>query len=898
MGLAVHAQGAWAASPCPNCGGDDRFVFKPGDPKGPWFCRGCGLRGDAIDFLRTFEGMAFAEARALVVGEAASLPDREYRATSVDRDLWQSTVAPFVARAQRYLDRAASAREYVLTERGIRPDTAAALGIGFVPQPFLFKRTELGLDRNAPGPEYRDVCFPAGIVVPIREGGELVGVQVRRVHAETGQGRYYTLAGSMLRPLVCPGASEETVIIVESFLCAALVWQETAGRCAVAGIGSAGARQLGDAASLITAADLVLVALDTDVAGAENAHAHWGGLPNARRWPIPSTFGKDPTDACRRGLDLDAWVRAAFEPGDCETALEWLAEPQSQQSRLVSYGGRDYKVALVEDRAAAQTALAQAALSKSASLTFGEGEDGCGWVALFDRARAAVSVIDLNAVSADFLSGPWPRQVIVHGGEDALRRLPGLLTARCILSCTRLMANALYNDRPDLEEALRREGVPPLPRAFSGWERLALRAIALPRLQRALHDRLRDEERLGLYHILRDAQRPVAAMEASGLPFDAVGYAALVRTWRVELDGLRAMLPDGFEPRRGEDVRQWLANVLPQHELDAWPRRSDGRLGIGDANLAAATGIAHAETIRACRRLEHRLSTYGERFSAYVDRGDGRLHGTWAIGGAATGRFACQEPNLLALPRDPAFRALVRPKEGRLLLVADISQAQLRIAAHIAGDRAMLAAYESGDDLHATTAAALAGIDTAAVTSEQRQAAKAANFGLLFGQSAEGFRRYAAQQFALALSPAEASATRRGWLSRFRGIADWHDATARALAQGQAVETIAGRAAPPEAFERNPLQQALAFQVQGTEAEIVLRAIALLHARLRRLDARLVLVVHDELLVEADDDAATVAAAAEAIGESVTAAFREFFPGAAVAGLVEVYTGGNWADTG
>ena len=134
------------------------------------------------------------------------------------------------------------------------------------------------------------------------------------------------------------------------------------------------------------------------------------------------------------------------------------------------------------------------------------------------------------------------------------------------------------------------------------------------------------------------------------------------------------------------------------------------------------------------RDASKRASAYSVEFAAeHVHAVSGRVHADFLQIGATSGRMACSKPNLQNVPRDPSYRPCFRPPEGRVLVKADCSQIELRIAAELARDERLLAAYAAGDDVHELTAAAVLGRGDGAVTKEDRQAAKALNFGLLYG---------------------------------------------------------------------------------------------------------------------------------------------------------------------
>jgi DNA polymerase-1 len=182
------------------------------------------------------------------------------------------------------------------------------------------------------------------------------------------------------------------------------------------------------------------------------------------------------------------------------------------------------------------------------------------------------------------------------------------------------------------------------------------------------------------------------------------------------------------------------------------------------------------------------------------------------------------------------------------LVKADYSQIELRIAAAIAPDRRMLEAYRQGQDLHTLTAQMVLG--KAEVTKEDRQRAKAVNFGLIYGMSAETLREHARNNYGVELSEAEAQEFRRRFFQTYRGIADWHERERQAGPHD--VRTRAGRLVRNEEYFTNRLNT----PVQGTGADGLKRALAKLWIRRHEVpaDVKLCLAVHDEIVVECNQD--------------------------------------------
>jgi DNA polymerase I len=224
--------------------------------------------------------------------------------------------------------------------------------------------------------------------------------------------------------------------------------------------------------------------------------------------------------------------------------------------------------------------------------------------------------------------------------------------------------------------------------------------------------------------------------------------------------------------------------------------------------------------------------------------------------------------------------------------VADYSQIELRVAALVSQDPAMLAAYDAGEDLHRKTAAAVLGVDPATVTKGQRQMAKAINFGLLFGMSAKSLRGYAQNNYGVAMSETEANKARSAFFAAYPGLSQWQTRTRKAAERAGQVRTPGGRVRPLDG-NRALATESLNTPIQGGAAECLLAALADLEPRLEALGAALVNVIHDEMVVECNPDrVADVSAAVEA---AMTAGFLVIFPDGSTRDMVEAHSGPNWA---
>ena len=228
---------------------------------------------------------------------------------------------------------------------------------------------------------------------------------------------------------------------------------------------------------------------------------------------------------------------------------------------------------------------------------------------------------------------------------------------------------------------------------------------------------------------------------------------------------------------------------------------------------------------------------------------DGRIRPELDPLAANTGRFACRNPNLQQVPKDSSFRACIVAGDGKRLVAADYSAIELRVAAKIIGDCGLSRVFFEGQDPHAATAAALLSKPAEDVTKSERSRAKPVNFGFMFGMGVPRFLGYAAADFGVTFTPEEAREVRARFLRAYPGVARWHRRTAATMERE--VRTLSGRARQfPN--RKDGYSERLNMPIQGTAADGMKRAIAILHPRLAALDARMVLTIHDELLVEAN----------------------------------------------
>ncbi|MCX6058370.1 MAG: DNA polymerase I [Chloroflexi bacterium] len=258
------------------------------------------------------------------------------------------------------------------------------------------------------------------------------------------------------------------------------------------------------------------------------------------------------------------------------------------------------------------------------------------------------------------------------------------------------------------------------------------------------------------------------------------------------------------------------------------------------------------------RELSKLKSTYVDALPAAMNSNTGRVHTSYSQIGAVTGRLSSNNPNLQNIPIRTETGRRVRngfiADEGNLLLSVDYSQIELRIVAHMAEDEAMLKAFHAGEDIHATTAAAIYDIDLDKVTKEMRRHAKAINFGLIYGMSAFGLAR------STELTLAEAEAFVKAYFTKFPGVKNYLDGIRRQAAEIGYVETLLGRKRYFPALQgkinvqmkNREEREAINAPIQGTAADIMKLAMLKIPSEIEAagLKAKMLLQVHDELVLE------------------------------------------------
>jgi DNA polymerase I-like protein with 3'-5' exonuclease and polymerase domains len=406
-------------------------------------------------------------------------------------------------------------------------------------------------------------------------------------------------------------------------------------------------------------------------------------------------------------------------------------------------------------------------------------------------------------------------------------------------------------------------------------------AVLIP-LREKMIERLKADALLRVAQLEFECVLPVATMELTGIFLDK-------ERWREQLAVV--------EKRRAElaaELQEMLAEEDMQGSLFGGPTRLELNLDSHVQLTKALTrrGIEvpdstrnwklqplaekHIEikTLLEYRTVQKALTSYGENILNEINPVTGRIHADFRQIGAPTGRFACNSPNIQQVPHGIEYRRCFRAPEGRKLIISDYSQIELRILAHVTQDAGFIEAFNSGADLHRVTAAQVFNVPLEEVTKEQRDFAKRLNFGVVYGIGAQRF------SLMTGLSQSDAEGIMSRYFKTYRGLDSWLREAARKAVHERAARTLTGRLArfrfDPEDRQAASLAQRNGknMPIQGLSADILKRALRLLHDNLKETSARIVNIVHDEIVVETDADEAQ--ALVKKVEEAMCAAGEEY----------------------
>src|SRR6266404_2784115 len=423
-------------------------------------------------------------------------------------------------------------------------------------------------------------------------------------------------------------------------------------------------------------------------------------------------------------------------------------------------------------------------------------------------------------------------------------------------------------------------------------------AVLLP-LRDKLIERIRSLDLIQCAQLEFECVMPVVDLELNGFYMDK-------HRWLEQLsvvEKTRGNLANELQEMLGEGVAQASLFGPPRANINLDSQQqvteSLNRLGIPlpDSTRNWKLQPLAAQYPVVAKLLEYRtmqkaLTSYGQNMIEYINPKTGRLHADFRQIGAPTGRFACTNPNIQQVPHAAEYRrCFTGNPEGRRLVIADYSQIELRILAEFSNDHGFIEAFNSGADLHRVTAAQVFSVSLDQVTKDQRDFAKRLNFGVVYGIGAQRF------SMMTGLSVTEAEDVLRRYFATYRKLdAYLRESASRAVSEKQA-RTASGRLVKFN-FDAADRQQVSMTQrngknapIQGTSADILKRALRLLNEKLKDTSAKIVNIIHDEIVVEVDDFEAEVVA--KTVERQMCAAGEEYLQTVPV--KVETQIACEWA---
>lgn len=418
-----------------------------------------------------------------------------------------------------------------------------------------------------------------------------------------------------------------------------------------------------------------------------------------------------------------------------------------------------------------------------------------------------------------------------------------------------------------------------------------------PVLQRQMMDR-------GVVSVYESIERPlipvIVGMEREGIRVSPEKLKAMSKEFQDKIEALETIIHEQAGRAFNIGSPKQLGEILfDEMGLSGGKKSSKtGAYATGAEVLEelAATGIELAQNVLQWRQLSKLKSTYTDALVREIHPETGRVHTSFSLAATTTGRLSSSEPNLQNIPirteEGKRIREAFVAEEGCRLISADYSQIELRLLAHIAEIDTLKAAFKDGRDIHATTASQMFGEPIESVSSELRRKAKTINFGIIYGISAHGLATR------LGIGRAEAADYINAYFEQYPGIRRYMEDTKQLAREQGYVSTLFGRKVHVKDIQaKNPNLRAFSERaainapLQGTAADIIKRAMiqvdALLRARFPQ--ARLLLQVHDELIVEAP--VAQAQQVADAVKQAMSGAARLSVPL-----LVEAGVGQHWGE--
>lgn len=489
-----------------------------------------------------------------------------------------------------------------------------------------------------------------------------------------------------------------------------------------------------------------------------------------------------------------------------------------------------------------------------------------------------------------------PCKKVFHDAKLALKFLlrAGLVVEGPLLD-TMLMAkllNAGLKDRSDELSDLTREYLGedlPTERAFSWQGNLTAEHLdyatretrTLASLCKVLAAKVKEAQLEATARLEFDCVTAVVVMELNGMLLDLSRLDLISRKLKANKDKAETALKESLGTDINLDSPEQIRGALEGLEIEVEDTK--------EVTLSPLAGIHPVvEVVIAYRKASKAFQAFANNLPRHVNPVTGRIHADYLQIGTVTGRFSCRNPNLQQIPRDKEFRSCFVAPPGHKLVRGDYSQIELRVAAEIAGERRMIEAFNQSQDLHRLTASLVVGKPLEVVTVNERNAAKALNFGVLYGMGPDGLRNYARQSYGVNMTVKEAQGHLEKFFNAYPALRKWRNTVLQD--SSRETRTLGGRRRLWRS--KPPATELLNTPVQGTAADINKKALALLPEALIGTGAKIVSTVHDEIILEMPQESARQAALI--LKETMEKAGRQYLRQVPV--VVDVSIADSWAE--
>jgi len=867
-------------SPCPACGGTDRFHIWPDQGDGGMFwCRKCGKSGNAVSYLMHFKGMDYQQ--ALVITGVTSYRSLRKRELFVKPEIpahehkeqtniqWQHQAESFLEWSIKCLwkEDYIPVRDWLIKDRCLNEDTIRDANLGWLPQDWYTERKDWELPEKLKDDGSESKLFmPAGLVIPCFHNGQLRRIRIRRNNIKEGD-RYYVIPGSSSLPMIF--GQSDYIIIVESELDALLLKQEAGDLIGIIALGTAQARPDEITSDILQKSKKILVSLDTDEAGAKESWSWWlNRFPNAIRWPV--ILGKDPTEAHIKGLNLRDWVKAGVNLGKRPTPVEALPKVIEKKEEKSAEGINKEKIEQLKN-----------APIISISITV-SGED---------RFKDRVTSVELCApdnipVVLD-LTQPEP--------EETLNFLKELLKsntekvfydAKKAINFLHMVGVEINGSIYDvmLADRILTAGIGTKGRNFQDvieqYGQTDDERSMLLKLKEATLSELKENNLMDTAELEFSCLRAVSAMEQNGIRVDQTKLQALHKTLSLKKDALEQAL------------HLELGNINLNSPKQINEALNTKKIKIKNTQkgtiLPLVSQYPFLSDYLLYKEIAYGISLINGLISR-VNKDTGRLYPKYSQIGAPTGRFSCHDPNLHSIPITEDFRSCFIPADGHKLIIADYSQIELRIVAEISQDQRMIDAYQKGEDLHRLTASVITGKSIDDITKEERNAAKAVNFGLIYAMGPKSLKEYSLNNYGISMTLQQAREFREKFFLAYEGINRWHQEVQ--MKSSEEIRTLGDRRRILGNYgHHEDIARMYNTPVQGTSADITKKALSMLYDRSKKNGIKVVGCIHDEIILEAP--VAEVGTATQILKQSMIDAGRAYLKNVPV--VVDIAIAGNW----